>query len=118
MFLGSWAGASIPDDFTQIWHTSSWATKGSNYVGFGNAQSDALIDSIKYELDDSKRIPMVKRLQAIIYDEQPYVFLFAAMRRVVIHNRFDNRDMYSERPGILLNRLKLNTGVSSKPTAE
>jgi peptide/nickel transport system substrate-binding protein len=117
MFLGSWAGGSTPDDFTQIWNSGEWASKGSNYVGFGNAQTDALIDSIKYELDDAKRNPMVKRFQAIVYDEQPYVFLFAAMRRVAIHNRFDNRDMYSERPGILLNRLKLNN-VIAKPTAE
>ncbi len=111
MFIGSWGGVSIPEDFTQLWHTSSWTSKGSNYPGFGNAETDALIDSIKYELDETKRNPMVKRLQKIIYDEQPYVFLFATMRRVAIHKRFDNRDMYSERPGILLNRLKLNTSI-------
>ncbi len=110
MFLAAWAGGSTPDDFTQIWHTSSWASKGSNYPGFGNAESDALIDSIKYTIDDSKRIPMVKKLQEMIYAEQPYVFLYSSIRRNVIHKRFGNQEMFFERPGVLLGNLKLLSG--------
>lgn len=108
--LASWAGSSVPDDFTQIWHSSSWASKGSNYPGFGNAETDALIDSIKYAIDDNIRVPMVKKLQEKIYDEQPYVFLFAALRRVAVHKRWANQEMYVERPGLLMNNFKLITG--------
>jgi peptide/nickel transport system substrate-binding protein len=107
MMLGSWAGSSVPEDFTQIWHTSSWVSRGSNWPGFGNAESDALVDSIKYTIDPVKRHPMVKRLQEIIYEEQPYIFMFAAMRRNVIHKRFGNANMFFERPGVLLNNLRL-----------
>lgn len=107
MMLAAWAGSSAPEDFTQIWHTTSWSSKGSNFPGFGNNYTDALIDSIKYTIDDAKRFPMVKKLQAIIYDEQPYVFLFTETRRNVIHKRFGNQEMYFERPGVLLNNLKL-----------
>ncbi len=114
--LASWAGSSIPEDFTQIWHTSSWVSKGSNYPGFGTAQTDAIIDSIKYAIADSVRIPLVKKLQEAIYEEQPYVFCFAALRRNVIHKRFGNCEMYFERPGVLLNNLKL-IGTSIKPAA-
>lgn len=116
--LAAWAGSSLPEDFTQIWHTESWASKGSNFTGFGDAESDALIDSLKYELDMEKRIPMVRKLQEIIYEEQPYVFLVAATRRNVIHKRFGNADMYFERPGVILNNLKLLTGGAAAPTAE
>jgi len=117
--LAGWAGSSVMEDFTQIWHTESWASKGSNYAGFGNPASDALIDSLKYELDMDRRIPMAKRLQAMIYDEQPYVFLFAATRRNVIHKRFGNADMYFERPGVLINNWRLLTsGTVSAPSAE
>ncbi len=117
--LAGWAGSSVPEDFTQIWHTSSWASKGSNFGGFGNAESDALIDSLKYELDMDKRIPMVKKLQEMIYDEQPYVFLFASTRRNVIHKRFGNADMYFERPGVLLNNLQLLASKSiAAPSAD
>ena len=107
MMLASWAGSSIPEDFTQIWHTSSWASRGSNWPGFGNAESDALIDSIKYTINPEERNPMVEKLQAIIYEEQPYIFLFAGMRRNVIHKRFGNADMFFERPGVMLNNLRL-----------
>ena len=111
MMLAAWAGSSVPSDFTQIWHTKSWVSKGSNFTGFGTAESDALIDSIKVTLDDAKRIPMVKKLQEIIYEEQPYVFMFASTRRNVIHKRFGNADMYFERPGVILNNLRLLSGA-------
>ena len=107
MMLAGWAGNSTPEDFTQVWHTSSWSSKGSNFAGFGNGRSDQLIDSIKYTINDDKRIPIMKRFQAFVYEEQPYVFLFSDTRRNVIHKRFGNQEMYNERPGVLLNTLKL-----------
>lgn len=107
MMLGSWASSMLPEDFTQLWHTSSWSSEGSNYPGFGNASSDALIDSIKFTLADSLRIPMVKKFQTMVYNEQPYIFLFSSIRRVVVHKRFANGEMYFERPGLILNNLRL-----------
>lgn len=115
--LGVWGGNSMPEDFTQLWHTSSWTSQGSNFTGFGNSATDALIDSIKYEVDDVKRAVMVKRFQKIVYDEQPYVFIKSGVRKVVIHKRFGNANMYYEMPGMLLNNLKLlygSTGVVLK----
>ncbi len=119
MMIAAWAGNFAPEDFTQIWHTASWASKGSNFPGFGTAESDALIDSIKYTLDDAKRNEMVKKLQSIIYEEQPYIFMFAALRRNVIHKRFGNQQMYFERPGVWLSNLRLlsNPGTASTPSA-
>ena len=118
MMIGAWSSSFAPEDFTQLWHTNSWTSQGSNYTGFGNALSDALIDSINYTLDDSIRIQMIKRLQKIIYDEQPYIFMFAALRRNVIHKRFGNQEMYFEKPGVWLSGLKLlsNQGVTIKPS--
>jgi peptide/nickel transport system substrate-binding protein len=107
MIMGAWGLNFAPEDYTQIWHSSSWSSNGDNYEGFGTPESDALIDSIKYEVDPAKYIPMVKRLQTIIYDEQPYIFTFSYMKRVVCHKRFGNCEMFFERPAILLNTLKL-----------
>jgi peptide/nickel transport system substrate-binding protein len=119
MLIASWGGNAAPEDYTQIWHTSSWASKGSNFVGFGNAETDALIDSMKYTLDPLKSTPMLKRFQAIVYDEQPYIFLFAGLRRNIIHKRFGNQEMYFERPGVWLGSLRLlsNGGSSMKLSA-
>lgn len=110
MILASWGQSSTPEDFTQIWHTSSWTSSGSNFTGFGNTMTDALIDSVKTTLNDSLRNEMSKRFQQIVYDEQPYVFLFATLRRNIIHKRFGNQELYFERPGVMLNCLKLLTG--------
>jgi len=109
-FLSGWASDSKPDDHTQIWHTSSWVENGSNYTGFGNAESDALIDSINITLDFEKRKALSHRFQKLVYDEQPYVFLVMPLRKTVIHKRFGNAHFYFERPGIILNNLQLLSG--------
>jgi peptide/nickel transport system substrate-binding protein len=119
MVIASWAGNVFPEDYTQIWHTSAWASKGSNFAGFGNAESDALIDSIKYTLETERREPMLKRFQEIVYEEQPYIFMFSGLRRNIIHKRFGNQEMYFERPGVWLSNLRLlsNGGTSMKLSA-
>ncbi|CAN5413512.1 hypothetical protein BH09BAC5_BH09BAC5_21590 [soil metagenome] len=117
LYLGAWQNSFATEDYKQIWHTSSYTNGGSNIVGFGNAASDALIDSIRVTLDPQKRIPMEKRLQQIVYDEQPYVFLFSSVRKIVVHKRFDNGDIYFEKPGLFLSNLRLmSPGNMSKMT--
>ena len=107
MYISAWSSVSLPEDFTQIWHTSSYSSGGSNYVGFGNAATDMLIDSIKYTIDDEKRIPMVKELQRIIYDEQPYILLYSTSKKIILHKRFGNQLMVFDRPGVILNNMRL-----------
>jgi len=107
MMISAWGQPALPEDFTQLWHTSSWVNEGSNYTGFGDATSDALIDSIKQIINPDLRRPLVHRFQKMVYDEQPVIFLFSSLRRNVIHKRFGNVEIYFERPGILLNNLKL-----------
>ncbi|MEL7222753.1 MAG: ABC transporter substrate-binding protein, partial [Bacteroidota bacterium] len=53
-------GLPIPDDFKQLWHTESNTPSGTNRVQFGNAETDALIDAIRVELDEDKRNAMYR----------------------------------------------------------
>jgi peptide/nickel transport system substrate-binding protein len=110
MVLTSWATNSYPDDYSQIWKTSSWVNKGSNYSGFGNAATDALIDSINATTDEAQRIPMEKRFQKVLYDEQPLIFLYSTYRKIIIHKRFGNALFTAESPGLVLNNLHLIQG--------
>ncbi len=105
--MGVWGGYSGADDFSQLWKTEAWEKHGDNYSGFGDANSDALIDSCRFTVDDTKRIPMVKRFQKMVYDEQPYILLNANTRRVVLHKRFGNSNIYLQKPYVALNNLKL-----------
>ena len=49
--LGGWGGSASYSNPQQLWHTSSWVTKGSNFCGFGDAESDALIEEANLTLD-------------------------------------------------------------------
>ena len=98
---------ALPEDFTQLWHSKSWANHGSNYCGFGNEASDKLIEAIKSEIDLDKRMRLSKELQQLIYDDQPFIFLYTSLKRSIIHKRFGNRFLFADRPGILLNPLRL-----------
>ena len=99
--------------YSRQWHTSSWVTKGSNFCGFGDAESDALIEEANLTLDADIHRNALLKLQAKIYTDQPYVFLYSTKRKFAIHKRFANRGMYYERPGVMLQNLKLIDDFSS-----
>ncbi len=106
-YLSAWAMSATPQDFTQIWHSESWSNGGSNYIGFGSAKSDALIDSIRTTIDSELRNKLSKRFQQLVYKEQPYVFLFGGTKRIVAHKRFNNVTVFNDRPHVMLNQWKL-----------
>ena len=106
--LGSWSSSSLPDDPRALWHTGSWANKGFNFTGFGTPQTDSLIEVANEQLDPVKRVATMGLLQEIVADEQPYVFLFNATRKIAVHRRFENIGLYPERPHLLLGNLKLS----------
>ncbi len=82
------ANQDMVDDPKQFWHTSSDTPNGFNRFGFGNAESDQLIDEIRRTLDEEKRGELFLRLQEIIYDEQPAIFMYATKDRIAVHKRF------------------------------
>ena len=88
LYFSRWSQMPGLDDMNSIWHTRSDTPKGFNKTGFGNAQTDGVIDSINVILDEKKRNILYREIQEIIYEEQPYVFLFVPTERIVIHKRF------------------------------
>jgi len=107
MSISAWQSSAPPEDFSQLWSSSSWTNNGLNFTGFGTPQSDVLIDSINTCINEPKRIELSKRFQKIVYDEQPYIFMFTQTRRVIVNKKWDNLEIYTEYPGVLLNTLKL-----------
>jgi peptide/nickel transport system substrate-binding protein len=107
MASGAFSSGAIPEDPAQVFHTSNWANGGFNFTGFGDAKSDKIIDLSNKSLDPNVRAYYMKQLQAMLYDEMPFIFTYAVQRKVIISKRFENRGMYSERPGVMLNNLKL-----------
>lgn len=98
MFVLGWVQEAILDDPKQLFHTESY-NGGSNYSGFGNAQSDMLIDNLRAELNKEKRIQYYHELQALIQDEVPYIFLYSPDNILAINKRFGNAQPFVARPG-------------------
>lgn len=107
MLVAGWAGATALPDFKQIWHSESY-NGGSNFTGFGNAETDALIEKIRINLDEPSRTAQYKEFQAILHDEAPYIFLNAHKNKLAFHKRFDNSNAYIPRPGYLLSEWDIN----------
>ncbi len=106
MYYLAWSNPPTLDDLRQIWHTQSDTPKGSNKVGFGNATSDSIIDAIRIEMDEQKRNELYYLIQQKIYEEQPYIFLFAPKERIAIHKRFE-AETSAKRPGFFENHFRL-----------
>lgn len=70
-----WGGGPRQDPY-QIWH-SSQAKDGSNYVFFNNPEADRLMVEARTEFDDRKRQALYRQLDDILWEEQPYTFLWS-----------------------------------------
>ena len=71
-----WAMGVTPPDAYQVWHSSQAVEGGSNHVAFVNAEVDEILEEYRTEFDEAKRIEMYNRFQEILYEQQPYTFLF------------------------------------------
>jgi peptide/nickel transport system substrate-binding protein len=107
MSMLNWGGVNYEADPAQLWHTKSY-NGGSNMCGFGDAKSDELIDKLRYEQDNAKRWQMQKDLEQMIYDAQPYIFMYSSKNRMCIHKRFENAQPKIQRPGFVAMDFKLN----------
>ena len=98
MNYGAWIGSSSPEDPKQIWHTES-INGGSNYYYFGNAESDAIIEQIRVELDVEKRNNLYKRFQEMVHDQCPGAFIWSPLEKIAISKRFGKPFTGIVRPG-------------------
>jgi len=107
LYCGGWAGSTNLDDLKQIWHSESY-NGGSNYVGFGSAESDKLIEEIRYNMDKTSRDKQYMEIQKMIHENVPYVFLNAHKNKLAMHKRFDNANGYVPRPGYDVSEWMIN----------
>lgn len=89
MVCMAWTGSPEGDPY-QIWHSSQQADRGSNHVGFNNAEADQLMEEGRREMDRAKRMEIWHEFHRIIHEEQPYTFLWGRPSRAFIDHRFNN----------------------------
>jgi peptide/nickel transport system substrate-binding protein len=83
-------GGDVLEDHYQIFHSSQVGNRGSNYVGFRNAQADALLEQIRRTIDPVKSDALCHQLHRLIHEQQPYTFLFARPNFYAVDKRFQN----------------------------
>jgi len=82
-------GWNIPQDPDQydIWSSKKTGPKELNFVGFQNAEVDRLLEEGRRTFDLEKRRKAYSRIQEILAEEQPYVFLYYPDALPVVHKR-------------------------------
>ena len=98
-----WNITPDPDQF-DIWHSTKTGPKELNHVGFANPEVDRLLDEGRRTFDLEKRKKAYFRIQEILAEEQPYVFLYVPEALPVVHNRF--RGIAPAPAGITYNFIK------------
>jgi peptide/nickel transport system substrate-binding protein len=89
VILGWTSGtAALPPDAYQIFHSSQAVEEGSNHVGFVNEEADRILAAYRVEFDEARRKELYDRFQEIVYQEQPYTFLYAPSSVAVWDRRF------------------------------
>jgi len=73
-FILGWTATPYPNA-KQTWHTDSEKDQGSNIVAYSNKKVDALIEKSNVEFNQDKRQEMMKEINRLIYEDQPYLFL-------------------------------------------
>ena len=86
--LGWSSSIAIPPDLYQIWHSSQAVEDGSNHVAFRHPEADRILEEYRITFDADRRKQLYGRLQEILYQEQPYTFLFAPSAVSVWDRRF------------------------------
>lgn len=84
-----WGGGGVEGDPYQIWHSSQAENRGSNYVGFVNAEADRCIEEARKELDAGKRNELFHKFHRILHEEQPYTFLTQRFSCAFIDRKFE-----------------------------
>ncbi|MBN2842650.1 MAG: hypothetical protein JXM68_06140 [Sedimentisphaerales bacterium] len=82
----AWGSGTDPDGSKGCFRTDDY-DNGRNYGGYFNAEVDQLFADAMVEFDREKRAELYRRIQAIIYEEQPYLFHDNRVSISVLHKR-------------------------------
>jgi peptide/nickel transport system substrate-binding protein len=75
-------------DLYDVWYSAKTGPNELNHVSFKNAEADRLLLEGRRTFDQAKRKEYYGRLQEILADEAPYVFLYIPYALPAIQSRF------------------------------
>ncbi len=83
-------GWTIPmdPDLYDVWHSSKTKPEELNFVSFRNAEVDDLLEKGRGAFDQAARKRCYDRIQEILAEEQPYLFLYVPDALPIVEKRF------------------------------
>ncbi len=84
--LLGWSIGLDADQF-DIWHSTKTKEKELNFISFSNAEVDELLEKGRRTFDLEKRKKAYFRIQEILADEVPYIFLYVPDATPIVHAR-------------------------------
>jgi peptide/nickel transport system substrate-binding protein len=82
-----WSLGFEPDQY-DIWHSSKTKEKEFNFISYNNPEVDMLLEKGRRTFDREERKRAYFRIQEILADELPYVFLYVPDATPIVHSRF------------------------------
>ena len=83
----AWTIPMDPDIY-DVWHSSKTGPDELNFVSYRNREVDELLEKGRGTFDQRQRKKCYDRIQEILAEEQPYLFLYVADALPIIHARF------------------------------
>ncbi len=105
LYIMSWVYPPDGGDLKQLWHSSSIGT-ANNYVGLRDAEVDKLLDRIRAEPDEAKRLKDIQAVQEKILAQKPVVLVAMPQNRLALASKFKSPVMVPFTPYCWFGSLK------------
>ena len=83
-------GGGIESDPYQMFHSKTIEGGGDNFISYRNPELDALIDQARGTVDDQARRALWHQIHQILWEDQPYTFMYNRKSVVYVDRRFEN----------------------------
>ena len=83
----AWGGGGVDWDPKQIWHSSSSAGAGSNFIQYSNPEVDRLIDQARKLYEKNERLPLLRKVHELVSDDYPYIWWFNSKYSLYGHTK-------------------------------
>lgn len=81
-----WSISLDPDQY-DIWHSSKTREKELNFISYSNAEVDELLEKGRRSFDINERKKAYFRIQEILAEEVPYIFLYVPDTTIIVNGR-------------------------------
>ena len=96
-----WATGWTKTDPYQLWHSSlADVPASSNHVGYRNPEVDKRIEQLRVTMDEAEQQKLYHQIHRLIFEDQPYTFLFSEKATAGYDTRLENIEFYRLRPCI------------------